>query len=477
MAYKCPRCGGNVTEEAHMESQGARIDLDQALLRLPPPMRLCIVLAYNDGLSHQEISDTAILIYKSRMIRFCTKKVLIMRFAQILSVFLLIALSFSGPAVAQDQAFGDWLAKLRVEAHQKDISEKTLDAALTKLQPIPRVIELDRNQPEFSWTFRKYMTSLVNDERVALGKEKLHKNSKLLNEIGKKYGIQPRFLVAFWGLETNFGQYAEGSFSTIAALATLAFDGRRSEFFRTQLLTALKIIDEGHISVERMKGSWAGAMGHFQFIPTTFDAYATDYDGDGKIDIWDNQADAYASAANFLTKSGWKGDQLWGREVKLPKGFDYNLASMNIRKTLGNWQKLGVRRTNGENLPTADFKASIVVPAGADGPAFMVYDNFRTIMVWNRSVFYALAIGQLADRLVGLPKYTTLGPLAERGLSHAEIQELQRRLTDLGFDTGGVDGVVGPKSREAIRAFQRAAKLTPDGYPSLDLLAHLREGL
>ena len=383
-------------------------------------------------------------------------------------------------ANAQGMPFSEWLVGLRAEALSKGISAATLDATLTGLEPIPRVIELDRRQPEFTWTFRKYMESLVNEQRVEKGKIKLSENARLLNTIGKKYGIQPRFLVAFWGLETDFGRLAEGYFSTIAALATLAHDGRRSAFFREQLLTALKIIDQGHITPKRMKGSWAGAMGHFQFIPTTFDAYATDYDGDGKIDIWGNQGDAYASAANFLTKSGWKADEIWGREVVLPTDFDFNLASMKVRKPLADWQALGVRKVGGANLPmpaNSTMTASIVAPAGAQGPAFLVYGNFRTIMVWNRSIFYALGIGQLADRLVGLPQFTTLGPKDGLGLSFEEGRQLQQRLSAMGFDTGGVDGVVGPKSRDAIRDFQRAVGLIPDGHPSRELWRRVQKGL
>lgn len=398
-----------------------------------------------------------------------------MRFA----IAFLVVLSFvlSSPLSAREQAFDAWLGALRIEAAAKGISTPTLEAALTGLEPIPRVIELDRRQPEFTWTFRKYQEKLVNEQRISTAKKKLVANAKLLNEIGKKYGIHPRFLVAFWGLETDFGRLADGYFPTIAALATLAHDGRRSKFFRQQLLAALKIIDQGHISVERMKGSWAGAMGHFQFIPTTFAAYATDYDGDGKIDIWGNQADAYASAANFLTKSGWKDDEIWGREVVLPDGFDFNLATMKVKKTLAQWQGLGVRKVGGATLPRADMKASIVAPAGAQGPAFLIYGNFRTIMVWNRSIFYGLAIGQLADRMVGRAKFTTLGPKGGRGLSHTEGKDLQQRLTDMGFDTNGVDGIVGAKSREAIRMFQRAVGLVPDGHPSVELLERIRKGL
>lgn len=398
-----------------------------------------------------------------------------------LALFALFAafVTLTAPGVkAQDSVtFDQWLVELRAEAAAKGVSAATLDAALTGLEPIPRVIELDRRQPEFTWTFRDYMSKLVNGQRIEKGRRKLAENAKLLGEVGTKYGIHPRFLVAFWGLETDFGRLADGYFPTIAALATLAHDGRRGQFFREQLLAALKIIDQGHITPQRMKGSWAGAMGHFQFIPTTFAAYAQDYDGDGKRDIWGNQADAYASAANFLTKSGWKDGELWGREVKLPQGFDFNLVGMGVKKGLDEWQALGVRRVGGADLPKADVRASVVAPAGAAGPAFLVYGNFRTIMVWNRSIFYALAVGHLADRLVKMPAFTTLGPKNSRGLTFIEGQELQRRLTDLGFDTGGVDGVVGPKSREAIRDFQRRTGLTPDGHPSAELLDAVRKGL
>ncbi len=374
-----------------------------------------------------------------------------------------------------NQAFQQWLRKFRTQAAAKGISQGTLDAALTNITPIARVIELDRRQPEFTWTFRDYMNKMVNARRVAMAKRVLAKNSVLLGEIGRKYAIRPRYLVAFWGLETDFGRLAKGYFPTIAALSTLAFDGRRSDFFRKQLLAALKIIDQGHITAARMKGSWAGAMGHFQFIPTTFLAYAQDWNGDGKKDIWTNTADAEASAANFLTSSGWKDGNIWGREVKLPKGFDFNLVGLKVKKNLSAWQTLGVRRIDGGVLAKADMRASIVAPAGAKGPAFLVYGNFRTILVWNRSLFYALAIGSLADRMVGLPAFTTLGPEGGRGLSHAESQEMQRRLSQQGFDTGGVDGVLGPKSRSAIRAFQRAAGLVPDGYPSAALLRRVRQ--
>lgn len=408
-------------------------------------------------------------------------------------VFFALMLTFSAnvapgayaqDAEAQDikphntQPFDAWLKDFRTEAAAKGISQQTLDAALTGIQPITRVIELDRRQPEFTWTFRQYMSKLVNDARIAKGKKMLAQNSKLLNEIGTKYGIHPRFLVAFWGLETDFGRLAEGYFSTVAALATLAHEGRRGAFFREQLFAALKIIDEGHVTAEKMKGSWAGAMGHFQFIPTTFVAYAQDYDGDGKRDIWSNTADAYASAANFLTKSGWKDGEIWGREVTLPADFDFELTGLKIKKPLSAWQALGVRRLGGADLPqVADVEASVIAPSGAKGPAFLAYGNFRTIMVWNRSTFYALAVGNLADQIVGMPDFSTLGPEESRGLTFNESKELQQGLTQMGFETGGADGIIGPNSRDAIRAFQKQSGMTPDGHPTIDLLDKVRKGL
>jgi len=397
------------------------------------------------------------------------------------AVFVVFVVVFTAhPSKSAEKAqisFPDWLKELRIEALSKGISKTTLDAALTGLKPIPRVIELDRRQPEFTWTFRKYMNKMVNDQRIKKAKKKLSENKALLEEIGHKYGIQPRFIVAFWGLETDFGRLSKGYFPTIAALATLAHDGRRSKFFRTQLIAALKILDQGHITSKLMKGSWAGAMGHFQFIPTTFAAYAQDYDGDGKRDIWRNKKDAYASAANFLTKSGWKKDQTWGREVKLPKDFNFNLSTMKTKKPLRAWQAMGIRRLDGTNLPQNNMQASVLVPAGASGPAFLIYKNFRTIMAWNRSIFYGIGIGTLADRMVGLPAISTFGPLEDQGLSFKQSVRLQKQLIKFGFLKGNADGIIGSMTREGIRNFQSKTGLTPDGYPSHALLKRLEKGL
>ena len=305
-----------------------------------------------------------------------------------------------GPAQAKGADFQTWLAGLRAEASAKGISAATLDAALDGLTPRPRVVELDRKQPEFTLTFKQYISRVVPPARIRKGRRKFTENKAQLQRAGRRFGVQPRFIVAFWGIETDFGRHA-GGFSVIRALATLAFDGRRSRFFRRQLMHALRILEQGHITPGRMKGSWAGAMGQFQFMPSSFLAFARDHDGDGRKDIWDTKADVFASAANYLKRSGWKGDQTWGRPVRLPAAFDPALADLAVRKPLSDWQKMGVRRADGGDLPTRDLMASVVIPDGPDGPAFVVYDNFRVILKWNRSTFFAVAVGSLADRLAG----------------------------------------------------------------------------
>jgi membrane-bound lytic murein transglycosylase B len=304
------------------------------------------------------------------------------------------------PAHAEQKSFAQWLEELRHEAAAAGIGKNTIYAALTNIKPIPRVIELDRKQPEFTLTFRQYMTRVVPEARVKKGKQRLTENRALLEEVGRKYGVQPRFIVAFWGIETDFGRIS-GGFPVVPALATLAYDGRRSAYFRKELMNALKILDGKHIKAADMSGSWAGAMGQPQFMPSSFLSFAVDHDGDGRKDIWNSRADVFASAANYLSRSGWKGDQTWGRSVKLPDGFDPKLADLKIRKSLSEWQRLGVRRADGSDLPMRDLKASVVFAEGPGGPAYVVYDNYRTILKWNRSTFFAVAVGSLAERIGG----------------------------------------------------------------------------
>jgi membrane-bound lytic murein transglycosylase B len=396
------------------------------------------------------------------MVQTCKKNIII------LAIIMTTLFTLARPgAYAED--FANWLEGLRQEARAKGISETTLHEALDGLQPIPRVIELDRKQPEFTQTFWRYLDARVTEGRIVRGRMLLELHAELLDNIEKQYGVQPRFLVAFWGLETNFGDYL-GSFRVIGALATLAHDPRRSDFFRSQLLAALSIINGGHISANEMFGSWAGAMGQPQFMPSTFVRFAVDADGDGRRDIWYSLPDVFASAANFLSESGWQGDKTWGREVKLPPGFDLELAGLEVEKTLAIWQILGVRRINGGDLPRVNMKASLILPAGHSGPAFLVYDNYRTTLQWNRSDLYAIAIGHLADRIAGKGSLVTVRPASEQRLSRSQIENIQVLLTAQGFDPGLVDGVIGSQTRRAIKEFQRSAKLPADGHPTHELL-------
>ncbi|MGD8541255.1 MAG: lytic murein transglycosylase [Desulfobacteraceae bacterium] len=383
----------------------------------------------------------------------------------------------AGKAAADEmisgQAFRDWLDVLRAEARAKGISDATLEAALGDIAPLVAVIERDRRQPEFTQTFWAYLDQRVSDERVKRGRALLAKHRDLLNEIYARYGVPPRYLIAFWGLETNFGDYL-GNFRVIDALATLAYDRRRARFFRGELLGALQILEEGHITPDAMMGSWAGAMGQMQFIPSTFIGYAVDHTGDGRKDIWGSLPDAFSSAANFLYKLGWRAAEPWGWEVLLPRDFDLMLAAMQNKKTLTAWSGLGVRRTDGKALPHLDREGAILLPQGHKGPAFLVYDNFRIIMRWNNSINYALSVGHLADRISGLPPLAAGRDAEHKPLSRAAIGEIQQLLNRLGFEAGAADGLPGPRTRTAIRAFQQKHALPPDGYPEPALLQKLR---
>lgn len=379
------------------------------------------------------------------------------------------------PPAQEDGSFDRWIEELRAEALGKGISEATLNAALADVKPIERVIELDRRQPEFTQTFWGYLDKRVNDERIKRGRALLKKHRRLLRAIRRKYGVQPRFLVSFWGLESSYGDHF-GGFPVVQALVTLAYDPRRSRFFRVQLIDALKILDRGDIIPEQMKGSWAGAMGQLQFIPSTFVRYAVDGDGDGKRDIWNSLPDVFATAANYLSKIGWRKGRTWGRQVRLPKKFNLDLASLKISKPLAEWQRLGVRRFDGRHLPRVAIDASVEMPVGLKGPSFLVYKNFGRILKWNRSVLYAVAVGHLADRLIGGGPFQGPRRAEDAPLSRDMVVEMQGLLDAQGYSVGPLDGILGPVTRAAIRAFQKSNKLPADGHPSVDLLARLREG-
>jgi len=303
------------------------------------------------------------------------------------------------PAVADPQPFAAWLADLRQEAVNDGIPAATVDQALQGLQPIPRVLELDRQQPEFTLTLADYLSRVVSPERVARGRQMLQENRSLLNAVGKAYHVQPRFIVALWGIESGYG-HATGGFNVIASLATLAYDGRRSAYFRSELLDALKIIDQDKIAPEAMTGSWAGAMGQCQFMPSSFLRYAVDFDGDGRRDLWHSKADVLASAANYLGQFGWRDDETWGRPVRIPARFDMAKADPKVEKSVADWRAEGLRRIDGGVLPArAGLTGSLLLPEAGGSSAYLVYSNFRAILKWNRSNFFGIAVGTLADRI------------------------------------------------------------------------------
>ncbi|MCC7273083.1 MAG: lytic murein transglycosylase [Alphaproteobacteria bacterium] len=324
------------------------------------------------------------------------------RFSLVRRLAVAVALtlaSVAGPAMANEQPFDAWLAELRQEALGRGIAPATLDAAFVGIEPIPRVIELDRRQPEGTMTFAEYRTRVVSPQRIETGRQKLAEHAMLLKEVERRYGVPARFIVALWGVETGYGRNM-GTYPVVGALATLAYDGRRAAFFRSELLNALRILQEGHIAPAAMRGSWAGAMGQSQFMPSSFLRFAVDYDGDGRRDIWGTQGDVFASIANYLASSGWVSGLVWGRPVLVPAGFDREASGADNRRPLGDWTRRGVRQIDGKPLPAADVQAGIVLPErDAQAPAFVVYENFRVLLRWNRSNYFALAVSELADRI------------------------------------------------------------------------------
>ncbi len=308
------------------------------------------------------------------------------------------AAALPGAAGAATSSFETFLEGLRADARRAGVSEATLGRALSGIRPNDRVLELDRRQPEFTQTWSQYRDARLTPTRIDAGRRAFAENRAVLEAVQSRFRVSPRAVVAIWGLETNYGGFT-GNFNVVESLATLAWDGRRSDYFRRELIAALRILEGGHVAADRMRGSWAGAMGHPQFMPSNFDRLAVDMDGDGRRDIWESRADALGSIANYLGRSGWREDELWGREVTLPAGFDPNEARRENTKPLREWVRMGVRRADGAALPPAELEAAILLPDGPGGQAFAVYHNFNVIRRYNPSNFYALAVGMLSDRV------------------------------------------------------------------------------
>ena len=392
--------------------------------------------------------------------------------SRVLLLIAALALPQAAGAQTSDEDFAACLAGLSERARNEGVAPAIIDRVVPAVEYQSRVIELDRQQPEFLATFGDYLSTRVTEQRVARGRELYSEYADFLEELGERYQVPGRYLIAFWGLETNFGGYL-GRMPTLDSLATLACDERRSRFFSEQFVAALKMLEKEGLEPDRLRGSWAGAMGHTQFMPTTYARYAVDGDGDGRIDLFGSPRDALASGANFLQQLGWESGTRWGREVRLPKGFDFSKVGLGHSQPLSAWVDAGITRADGSALPSLPLEASLLVPAGSVGPAFLVYSNFRVIMGWNRSEYYALSVGHLADRIAGGGRLLQPPP-DQRALSRAEVIAMQDQLRERGYPVGPSDGIMGATTRLALRQFQRDVGLTPDGFPDALTLSRLK---
>lgn len=366
----------------------------------------------------------------------------------------------------------DWLAAFKGRALAAGVSSATLDA-LNGADYLPKVVYNDRHQNEFTKTIWDYLDTAVSEDRVAYGLKALQAQGETLARIETTYGVDAEIVAAIWGLESAYGA-VRGDLPTLHALATLAYDGRRGAFFEAELIAALRILQLGDATAASLRGSWAGAMGHTQFMPSSWHAFAVDFTNDGTRDIWsDDPTDALASTAAYLAGKGWVKGAPWGAEVTLPQGFDYDLTTERVKKPVAEWQAMGVRLATGGDLPDHG-PASVLLPGGHKGAAFLIFQNFHVIETYNTADAYVIAVGHLADRLRGGGPILAPWPREERALSFDERVALQKKLTASGFDTGGIDAKMGPRTVAAIKGFQKAKGLVPDGFPSLSVLLALQ---
>lgn len=364
----------------------------------------------------------------------------------------------------------DFIVDVKNQALKSGISQKTIDKVFMGITLNNRILELDNSQAEFNLNFWQYIKSHVSQSRISIGKHQIQKNTKLLQNVYHKYGVPRHILIAFWGLESNYGKNT-GKFGLVRSLLTLSFDKRRRKFFTQQLLISLKLIDDNKIAFDT-KSSWAGAMGGVQFMPSNVKSYGVDKNADGKIDLWNTNSDIFSSAANFLQNIGWNTGEKWGREVSLSDNFNFDDNGLNVKKSLQEWSDLGVKTIFGGKLPKSILQASLIFPMGYKGPAFLVYRNFRAILGWNRSILYALSVGILADELNGKKLKSKF--IDEPKISKNDIQFIQQNLTDLFLYDDKIDGISGLKTRNAVRDYQTINDLPADGYVGYELLQKLK---
>ncbi|MGU3495507.1 lytic murein transglycosylase [Xanthobacteraceae bacterium A53D] len=380
-------------------------------------------------------------------------------------------------ALAQAEAnFPNCVASMQPLAQAKGISPATYNRIVAGLTPDMKIMEFMDSQPEFSRTMGAYVNMLVSESRIKRGREMLALHKATFDRVEKAYGVDRFAIAAIWGIESSYGSPGGmGSRPVLRSTATLACIGRRQDYFRDEFIATVQILAKGDVPADHLKGSWAGAFGPTQFMPTSFQRFAVDFDGDGKRNVVDSIPDVIASTANNLKLDGWQFGQTWGYEVALPANFDFRHLDRSNRYTLAQWSSLGIRRPSGMAFPRPNDTAFLLLPAGAKGPAFLMLPNFSAILKYNPADAYALAIGHLADRLRGGGAFAQSWPQEERALSRAERFEMQTRLTQMGYDVGSVDGILGSKSRQAVQNFQQRAGMVPDGYPNLEVLARMRQ--
>ena len=395
-------------------------------------------------------------------------------FSIIVEILFAYALLFAQQPPLHNKDFIMWINQFRQEAVEAGISQQTIDLAFHNIALLPQAIALDQKQPEFLQSFNQYYQMRVTNKIMLEARNLRQKNRSLLRQLYKNYGVPEQYLIAFWGLESRFSKIM-GNFPVIQALATLAFEGRREKFFKTELIAALKIIDRQLIPLEisQFKGSWAGAFGGIQFIPTTFLKFAVDWDRDKKIDLWHNPQDILASAANYLSAMGWDKNISWGQEIILPKDFPYELAETDILKPLSYWKSLGIKAADPKPFPANDPMAAVLMPMGADGPVFLIYANFYLILKWNNSLYYALTVGIMADKIVGYKGLSWVVPTSFHPISFKELLLVQCYLNQSNLLSETADGKLGLKTRLAIRVLQKKLGLRQDGYPNKILLQYI----